>query len=245
MVLQWAEGLICLVAGLIFAACALRIRGLSASKALRVRRAASANALLWAAVAAGSFLLTLAAALTVSGWEEAGDVARSASALSWGIVVIPLFYLYGYLILREPWEAHLAGAVGAVIFAAGSLALFRAPRAVVEVAEGYRIQTVEDALTRFAILSVVLIIGAVVSAFLWRISRDLEGLGRWRSVLGTLALSVFVLSMLVRLAWQVLAATFASRFLLLASALLLYWGYFLPPRHYLKGERKEDGRVQP
>ncbi len=24
-----------------------------------------------------------------------------------------------------------------------------------------------------------------------------------------------------------------------------YWGYFLPPRHYLKGERKEDGRVQP
>jgi len=242
LVLQWTEGLICLVAGLIFGACSLRIWGTSRDKALQLRRAAIANALLWAAVAAGSWLLALSSAITVMGWMAAGDVARSASALAWGIAVVPLFYFYGYLILGEPWEAHLAGAAGVLIFAMGTLALFRAPRAVVEVAEGYRIQMVEDSLVRGAVLVVDLVLGALVSFFLFRISRELRGLGRWRSILGTCALDAFILSTLVRLAWQDLAATFASRLILFASALILAWGYFLPPRRYL-GEGRV-GKVQ-
>lgn len=234
MVLQWTEGLICLVSGLLFLASTLRIRELAREKPVMVKRAAAASASLWALAAAGCFLLAAADAVALMGWNAAGDVARSASALAWGVAIIPLFYLYGYLILRDPRDAHLAGSVGALILVAASLAFFRAPREVVEVADGYRIQVVRDALARGVIFAVVFLAGAIITFFLLRITRGMAGLGRWRGFVATFALDTFVVSMLVRLAWQDLPSTLASRFILLAASLLLAWAYYLPPRRFLK-----------
>ncbi len=206
-------------------------------KVLDTRRATFAYAFLWGTAAAGSVTLALANLAALLGVEGLDDFFSAASALIWSVAVIPFFYICGYLILHSQRSARVAAACGAVMFGLGVWLAYNTPFEAREVAYLYFINVFEGPMVQAYVLCVVLLPGVVASFLLYRLALRLEGIGRWRSLMGMAAMDVYLLALLLRVVWQALPANLISRLLLLVTAVLIFLAYYAPP-----GGPEEDGK---
>lgn len=219
------ESLLVLAAGVLFVIAARRIWSGARDKSDEVRRATLGYSSLWLTAAAGSFTLAVANLAAVLEWYGLDDVMSAASGLVWALAVIPFFYIVGYLVLQSLRAARISAACGGLLYAAGVWLAFDSPTEKVLVASHYTMHIFREPLAQVYTICAVVLPAAAASFFLYKTALQLEGTGRWRGIMSTVAIDVYVASMLVRVAWQDLAANVISRVLLLASALLIYVAY--------------------
>lgn len=236
MAYLWVESVLCLAAGVLFLLASFRIQSSSRGKPQEARRANFAYAFLWLTAGAGSFLLMAANVSALMEWRTLDDAFSAASAVTWGMAVIPFLYISAYLILQSVLAARIAGACGGLLLAVGVWMAFEAPKRVVEEASRYFINIIENPWAQVYTVGVVVVPGVIASVYLYETGLRLEGAGRWRSLMGTVAMDVYIISMLTRVAWQALAANLVSRALLLVSAVLIFLAY-----HYTPPGLKEGG----
>jgi hypothetical protein len=233
------EALVSLIAGVLFILASIRIWTAARDKSWETRRATVAYSFLWGTAAAGSLTLVAANLAAIMEWKTLDNVFSAASGLIWGLAVIPFFYICAYLILQTLRAARIAAVCGGALFVLGAWLAYQAPRVVKEVSPHYFMHIFEGPLVQVYVVCAVVLPGIVASVFLYRTALQLEGTGRWRGLMGTAAMDVYILSMLTRVVWQELAANVISRILLLASALLIFWTYF--SRRPAESGKEPDG----
>ncbi len=162
-------------------------------------------------------------------WRASTTFFSAASALIWSAAVVPFFYICGYLLLHGQRSARAAAACGAVLYALGVWLAYNTPFETREVAERYFINVFEGPSIQAYVLCVVLLPGVVASFLMYRLALRLEGIGRWRGLMGMAALDVYLLALLLRVVWQALPANLISRLLLLVTAVLIFLAYYAPP----------------
>lgn len=226
----WAESAACLAAGALFLPASLRIASSSRGKAQDARRANLAYAFLWLTAGVGSFLLLAANLSALTGRRSLDDAFSAASALTWALAVVPFLYISAYLILQSVTAARIAGACGGALFALGAWMAYEAPKRVVEEAPSYFITVIENPWARVYAFCAVVIPGAAASVYLYETGLRMEGAARRRNLMGTVAMDIYIVSMLARVTWQAVAANLVSRLLLLASAALIFLAYRGPAR---------------